>query len=219
MYRGPLPRGRCAICVLMRKREDAPRRAFDSHDVDGGGVGDGGSGRWFVAVVHTRDRNRLSARVRKNVSHEAAHSSASTEAPPRPAIVLEQRFHYGSTTTIMCTGRSRSSKRCNTSIDSASRFIGSPAARSLPGHDLVKIVVGTTAGVGTAQGSLSRGGIRTCNYIDKHIIGSHTNYSLNILQLTGGVGKVLVTCVLIRSGAKGKHQKLNIQNILRPDEI
>jgi len=40
----------------------------------------------------------------------------------------------------------------------------------------------------------------SCEYIDKHIIAPHTNYLLNILQTTGGVGVAIF--VLTRSGAQ-----------------
>jgi len=50
-----------------------------------------------------------------------------------------------------CTGRSRNDI-LYTRIDSAWRYIGSSAARSLPGRDVVRIVVGMTAGVARLKG-------------------------------------------------------------------
>jgi len=86
------------MCANEKERGRAEARVRRS-DVDDDNDDAGGGGRWFIAynivviriinnnvrnVVHTRDRNRLSVRARENVSHEAAHSSASTEAPPHP---------------------------------------------------------------------------------------------------------------------------------------
>jgi len=76
------------MCANEKERGHRSARAIDSHDDDDGG-------RWTVVrrvyyivvihiyicihcVVHTCDRNRLSARASENVSHEDAYSSTSS---------------------------------------------------------------------------------------------------------------------------------------------